>query len=72
MENLWSTLKLELVYRLDYVTHEQAGRETSEHIEAFYDRQRPTAAQEELFPSALETAVWQSTPVRWRSPAVFW
>lgn len=44
MESFWSTLKLELVYRRDFVTRRQARTEIFDYIEAFYNRQRSHSA----------------------------
>jgi putative transposase len=40
MESFWSTLKLELVYRRDFVSRRQAQTEIFDYIECFYNRQR--------------------------------
>lgn len=40
MESFFGTLKRELVYQEDYVTHEQARRAVFEYIEVFYNRKR--------------------------------
>ena len=40
MESFWSTLKLELVYRRDFVTRSQARTQIFDYIESFYNRQR--------------------------------
>ena len=44
MENFWSTLKLELVYRRDFQTRAQAQSEIFDYIEVFYNRQRSHSA----------------------------
>ena len=44
MESFWSTLKLELVYRRDFVSHRQAQTEIFDFIECFYNRQRSHSA----------------------------
>jgi len=44
MESFWSTLKLELVYRTDFATRNQARREIFDYIEVFYNRQRSHSA----------------------------
>lgn len=44
MESFWSTLKLELVYRRDFVSHAQARTEIFDYIESFYNRQRSHSA----------------------------
>jgi transposase InsO family protein len=44
MESFWSTLKLELVYRRDFVSHRQARSEIFDYIESFYNRQRSHSA----------------------------
>ena len=40
MESFWSTLKRELIYRRDLLTHEQARREIFAYIETRYNRKR--------------------------------
>jgi len=44
MESFWSTLKLELVYRRNFVSHVQARSEIFDYIECFYNRQRSHSA----------------------------
>jgi len=44
MESFWSTLKLELVYRRDFVSRRQARSEIFDYIECFYNRQRSHSA----------------------------
>jgi putative transposase len=44
MESFWSTLKLELVYRRNFVSHRQARSEIFDYIECFYNRQRSHSA----------------------------
>jgi transposase InsO family protein len=44
MESFWSTLKLDLVYRRDFVSHRQARTEIFDYIECFYNRQRTHSA----------------------------
>ena len=44
MESFWSTLKLELVYRRDFVTRSQARTQIFDYIESFYNRQRTQSA----------------------------
>jgi putative transposase len=51
MEAFWSTLKLELVYRKSWDTHEQAQRGIFDYIETFYNRKR------------LHSALGYQTPV---------
>jgi putative transposase len=40
IESFWSTLKLDLVYRTEFATRQQAQREILDYIEVFYNRQR--------------------------------
>lgn len=40
MESFWSTLKLELVYRANFNTRDQASLAIFDYIEAFYNRKR--------------------------------
>jgi transposase InsO family protein len=44
MESFWSTLKLELVYRRDFLSHRQAQTEIFNYLESFYNRQRSHSA----------------------------
>jgi transposase InsO family protein len=44
MESFWSTLKLELVYRRNFVSHCQARSEIFDYIECFYNRRRSHSA----------------------------
>ncbi len=44
MESFWSTLKLELVYRRSFASHQQARTEIFDYIESFYNRQRSHSA----------------------------
>ena len=44
MESFWSTLKLDLVYRRNFVSHRQARSEIFDYIECFYNRQRTHSA----------------------------
>jgi transposase InsO family protein len=45
MESFWSTLKLELVYRRDFVTRNQARTQIFDYIEGFYNRHRTHSAR---------------------------
>jgi putative transposase len=44
MESFWSTLKLELVYRCNFVSRREAQRQIFDYIECFYNRQRAHSA----------------------------
>ena len=44
MESFWSTLKVELVYRRNFVDHLQARSEIFDYIECFYNRRRSHSA----------------------------
>ena len=44
MESFWSTLKVELVYRRTFLTHDQARNEIFDYIESFYNRKRTHSA----------------------------
>jgi transposase InsO family protein len=44
MESFWSTLKLELVYRRDFVSRREAQSQIFDYIECFYNRQRAHSA----------------------------
>jgi transposase InsO family protein len=54
MESFWSTLKLDLVYRRDFVSHRQARTEIFDYIECFYNRQRTHSALNYLSPVDFE------------------
>ena len=53
-ESFWSTLKLELVYRRNFVTHSQARAEIFDCLEAFYNRERLHSALNFQSPVAFE------------------
>jgi putative transposase len=55
MESFWSTLKMELVYRRDFATRDQARTEIFDFIEVFYNRQRSHSAINFLSPVDFET-----------------
>jgi transposase InsO family protein len=44
MESFWSTLKLELIYRRTFASHQQARSEIFDYIECFYNRRRSHSA----------------------------
>lgn len=44
MESFWSTLKMEMVYRRVFLSHNQARNEIFDYIETFYNRQRSHSA----------------------------
>ena len=54
MEAFWSTLKMELVYRQNFATRQQAREAIFEYIEVFYNRQRLHSALGYTSPSAFE------------------
>jgi len=54
MESFWSTLKLELVYRTNFVSRTQARTQIFDYIEAFYNRQRAHSALNYLSPVDFE------------------
>lgn len=54
MESFWSTLKLELVYRRDFLTRAQARTEIFDYIEVFYNRQRSHSALNYVSPVDFE------------------
>jgi putative transposase len=55
MESFWSTLKLELIYRRDFSSRQQARSEIFDYIETFYNRQRAHSALGCLSPIDFET-----------------
>lgn len=54
IESFWSTLKLDLVYRTEFATRQQARREIFDYIECFYNRQRSHTALDGLSPVDFE------------------
>ena len=54
MESVWSTLKLELIYRRDFATRAQARTEIFDYIETFYNRQRAHSAPDYHSPVDFE------------------
>jgi len=54
MESFWSTLKLELIYRRDFSTRQQARSDIFDYIETFYNRQRAHSALGCLSPIDFE------------------
>lgn len=51
---VWGTLKKELVHHRGYETRDQARREITEYIEAFYNRQHRHSRPESHFPAAYD------------------
>lgn len=56
MEAFWSTLKLDLVYRQNLATHQQARHALFDYIEVFYNRRRRHSSLNYLTPAAFESA----------------
>jgi transposase InsO family protein len=54
MESFWSTLKLELVYRRNFITRQQARTEIFDFIECFYNPKRLHSALNYLSPIDFE------------------
>jgi putative transposase len=54
IESFWSTLKLDLVYRTEFATRQEAQRAIFDYIEAFYNRQRSHTALGCLSPVDFE------------------
>ena len=54
MESFWSTLKLELVYRREFATRQEAQSQIFDYIEIFYNRQRSHSALNYLSPREFE------------------
>jgi transposase InsO family protein len=54
IESFWSTLKLELVYRRNFVSRQHARSEIFDFIETFYNRQRAHTALDGLSPVDFE------------------
>lgn len=55
MESFWSTLKLELIYRRNFHSSQEARSEIFDYIESFYNRQRAHSALDYLSPIDFET-----------------
>ena len=55
IESFWSTLKMELVYRRDFATRQQARHAIFDYIEAFYNRQRSHTSLTGLSPVDFES-----------------
>ncbi len=54
IESFWSTLKMDLIYRRDYQTREQAQTEIFDYIEVFYNRKRSHTALGSISPVDFE------------------
>ncbi len=54
IESFWSTLKLDLIYRTEFATRQEAQREIFDYIERFYNRQRSHTALGCLSPVEFE------------------
>jgi putative transposase len=57
MESFWATLKIELVYREHYATHNQARASIFEYIEVFYNRKRLHSSLGYVSPEAFEAGL---------------
>ncbi|MHB8392246.1 MAG: IS3 family transposase [Acidobacteriaceae bacterium] len=69
MESFFKTMKVELIYRQQYETLEEAKRSIFEYIEIFYNRQRIHSALNFQTPCAFEAINNQTTtPARTESP----
>ena len=55
MESFWSTLKIELIYRREFLSRQQAQREIFDYIEVFYNRRRIHSALGYRSPQQFET-----------------
>jgi putative transposase len=55
MESFWSTLKLELVYRCNFITRQQARSALFDYIESFYNPQRSHSALNYFSPVDFES-----------------
>ena len=56
MENFWSTLKIELVYRKSWRTRDEAENAIFEYIDAWYNTRRIQRELGYLSPDEYETA----------------
>jgi transposase InsO family protein len=54
IESFWSTLKMDLVYRCDFATRQDACQQIFDYIEVFYNRQRSHTALDCLSPVDFE------------------
>lgn len=64
MESFFKTMKVELVYREQYATHEEARASIFEYIEIFYNRQRMHSALNYRTPEAFEATFNLTTAPR--------
>lgn len=56
MESFWATLKMELVYQMEYGNHTEARHSIFEYIEVFYNRQRLHSSLGYVSPESFEAA----------------
>ncbi|MFM7989610.1 MAG: integrase core domain-containing protein, partial [Candidatus Fonsibacter sp.] len=54
MESIWATLKLELLYRTQFLTHADARQQIFDYIARFYNTQRLHSALGYLSPAQFE------------------
>ncbi len=60
MENFWSTLKIELVYRTAWRTRDEAENAIFAYIDGWYDTRRIQKRLGDLSPAEYEAA-WHAT-----------
>jgi transposase InsO family protein len=60
MENFWSTLKIELVYRTAWRTRDEADNAIFAYIDGWYNTRRIQKGLGDLSPAEYETA-WRGT-----------
>jgi putative transposase len=68
MENFWSTLKIELVYRNSWRTRDEADNAISAYVDGWYNRERIQKDLGWLSPDEHEAA-WYATPIDPDDPA---
>jgi transposase InsO family protein len=69
MENFWSTLKIELVYRNAWRTRDEAENAIFAYIDAWYNTRRIQRELGYLSPDQCETA-WHATKAEQPEPAI--
>ena len=62
MENFWSTLKIELVYRTSWRTRDEAENAIFTYIDGWYNTRRISRELGYLSPDEYETAWTLTTP----------
>jgi putative transposase len=69
MENFWSTLKIELVYRTSWRTRDEAANAIFAYIDGWYNTRRIQKELGYLSPDEYETA-WHTRPHNPAGPTI--